>query len=108
MLRLINFAHSEVFMYGTFAALWAVMALGGHAGAGVASVIGLDRSRCSSPPWSMSGRRSRLGLERFAYRPLRKRNAPALIALISAIGASFVLSELMGLRDKPLAVVRSR
>ena len=25
VLRLINFAHSEVFMYGTFAALWVVM-----------------------------------------------------------------------------------
>ena len=36
-----------------------------------------------------------------AYRPLRKRNSPPLIALISAIGASFALSELMGLRDKP-------
>jgi branched-chain amino acid transport system permease protein len=31
---------------------------------------------------------------------LIKRNAPRLIALISAIGASFVLAELMGLRDK--------
>jgi branched-chain amino acid transport system permease protein len=39
-------------------------------------------------------------LERFAYRPLIKRGAPRLIALISAIGASFVLAELMGLRDK--------
>jgi branched-chain amino acid transport system permease protein len=44
-----------------------------------------------------------VGLERFAYRPLRKRNAPPLISLISAIGASFVLSELMGLRDKVAA-----
>ena len=42
-----------------------------------------------------------LGLEFVAYRPLRKRNSPPLIALISAIGASFVLSEAMGLRDKP-------
>ncbi len=38
-------------------------------------------------------------LERFAYRPLRKRNAPPLIALISAIGASFVLAEIIGLRS---------
>ena len=29
VLRLINFAHSEVFMYGTFAALWVVMSSGG-------------------------------------------------------------------------------
>jgi len=39
VLRLINFAHSEVFMYGTFAALWAVMLLGGRSGAGVGSVV---------------------------------------------------------------------
>ena len=32
VLRLINFAHSEVFMYGTFAALWAVMLLGRRSG----------------------------------------------------------------------------
>ena len=30
VLRLINFAHSEVFMYGTFAALWVTMLLGGR------------------------------------------------------------------------------
>ena len=98
VLRLINFAHSEVFMYGTFTALWAVQFLGGHAGASVPQVVG----------WvvvmfvvamATSGLIA-VGLERVAYRPLRKRNAPPLIALISAIGASFVLSELMGLRDK--------
>ena len=98
VLRLINFAHSEVFMYGTFAAMWSVMLIGGHSGASVPAVIG----------WivvmfvvamTTSGLIA-VGLERIAYRPLRKRNAPPLIALISAIGASFVLSELMGLRDK--------
>jgi branched-chain amino acid transport system permease protein len=41
-------------------------------------------------------------VEFVAYRPLRKRNSPPLIALISAIGASFTFSELMGLRDKPM------
>ena len=49
-----------------------------------------------------------VALERVAYRPLRKRNAPPLIALISAIGASFVLAELMGLRDKLGEVRRPR
>jgi branched-chain amino acid transport system permease protein len=34
-----------------------------------------------------------------AYRPLLRRNSPQLMALISAIGASFVLAESMGLRD---------
>jgi branched-chain amino acid transport system permease protein len=37
VLRLINFAHSEVFMYGSFAAVWVLMALG----AGKASGLGL-------------------------------------------------------------------
>jgi branched-chain amino acid transport system permease protein len=39
-------------------------------------------------------------LERVAYRPLLKRNSPKLMALISAIGASFVLAEAMGLRNR--------
>jgi len=34
-----------------------------------------------------------VGLERLAYRPLRKRNAPSLVFLITAIGASFVIQE---------------
>jgi branched-chain amino acid transport system permease protein len=38
-----------------------------------------------------------LVVERVAYRTLRKRNAPSLIFLISAIGASVVLYEAMGL-----------
>jgi branched-chain amino acid transport system permease protein len=39
-------------------------------------------------------------VERFAYRRLVRRNAPKYVILISAIGASFVLSETMGLREK--------
>ena len=39
-------------------------------------------------------------VERVAYRPLISKGAPRLMALISAIGASFALSEAMGLRDK--------
>src|SRR3712207_939790 len=44
-----------------------------------------------------------LFVERVAYRPLLKRGAPKLAVLISAIGASFVLAEAMGLRDKMAA-----
>ncbi|MGN6752910.1 MAG: branched-chain amino acid ABC transporter permease [Intrasporangium sp.] len=98
VLRLINFAHSEVFMYGTFASMWIVMLLGGHAGAGAGQVI-LWVILMFVAAMIMSGLVA-VVLERVAYRPLRKRNAPPLVALISAIGASFVLSELMGLRSK--------
>ncbi|MER7070164.1 branched-chain amino acid ABC transporter permease [Terrabacter sp. NPDC000476] len=98
VLRLINFAHSEVFMYGTFAALWIVLLLGGKAGGSVGQVV-FWVAMMFIAAMAMSGLVAIL-LERVAYRPLRKRNAPPLIALISAIGASFVLSELMGLRSR--------
>ncbi|GAB3882775.1 branched-chain amino acid ABC transporter permease [Terrabacter terrigena] len=103
VLRLINFAHSEVFMYGTFAALWVVTLLGGKSGGSVGQVV-LWVGMMFVAAMLFSGLIAVL-LERVAYRPLRKRNAPPLIALISAIGASFVLSELMGLRSRVAAVV---
>ncbi|WP_270889421.1 branched-chain amino acid ABC transporter permease [Pedococcus sp. 5OH_020] len=99
VLRLINFAHSEVFMWGSFAAVWVLMA----AGAGKASGLGLAGYLILGLVAAMAvSAIVALLLEFVAYRPLRKRNSPPLIALISAIGASFTLSELMGLRDKPL------
>ena len=97
VLQLINFAHSEVFMYGTFATLWVVMALGAVDADGVQLIAILVAALLASMAMSAA---IALLLERVAYRPLLKRNAPRLIALISAIGASFVLAELMGLRDK--------
>jgi branched-chain amino acid transport system permease protein len=98
VLRLINFAHSEVFMWGSFAAVWALLAVGAGKATGLGLVgflvIGFAAAMVVSALVA-------LALEFVAYRPLRKRNSPPLIALISAIGASFVLSEAMGLRDKP-------
>ncbi len=98
VLQLINFAHSEVFMYGTFAALWTVMALGGDGDVTTGRAIVILIAALFAA-MAMSAAIA-LILEKFAYRPLIKRNAPRLIALISAIGASFVLAELMGLRDR--------
>ncbi|MBM9460528.1 branched-chain amino acid ABC transporter permease [Nocardioides sp. zg-536] len=97
VLQLINFAHSEVFMYGTFAMLWTVIALGAREADGVTLVAIMVAALFAA--MAMSGLVALL-LERVAYRPLIRRNAPRLIALISAIGASFVLAELMGLRDR--------
>ncbi len=101
VLQLINFAHSEVFMYGTFAALWTTMLLVGDNDVSTMKGIGvLLLSLLAAMAMSAT---IALLLERVAYRPLLKRNAPRLIALISAIGASFVLAELMGLRDRVAA-----
>ena len=98
VLQLINFAHSEVFMYGTFAAGWTVIALGGDTGTGTTVAL-LMLGAALLAAMAMSGAVALL-VERVAYRPLIKRNSPKLVALISAIGMSFVLAEAMGLRDK--------
>lgn len=102
VLRLINFAHSEVFMWGSFAAVWVLMGVGATnaSGMGVVGLLVLGFAAAMAVSGLIA-----VGLEFFAYRPLRKRNSPPLIALISAIGASFVLSEAMGLRDKPFAAL---
>src|SRR5919112_4393199 len=95
VLQLINFAHSEVFMSGAFGSFFVVHLLVGD-GKG-------------TPGWqvplvlvagvlagALSGGLIAWVLERVAYRPLRKRNAPKLAFLISAIGASFFLSQFFG------------
>ena len=97
VLQLINFAHSEVFMYGTFAMLWTVTAFNGADASGVKLIAILIASLFAAMAMSAI---IALVLERVAYRRLVERDAPRLIALISAIGASFVLAELMGLRDR--------
>lgn len=94
VLKLINFAHSEIFMVGT----WVVF--------GTYSMLGVSSS--SSMPLILlalllalvlaaaGSAGTALAVERVAYRPLRKRNAPPLIFLITAIGCSMVLQELFG------------
>jgi branched-chain amino acid transport system permease protein len=103
VLQLINFAHSEVFMYGTFAASWILLYVGAHANGSLPQVIGwFALALVAAMVMSCA---IALLLERVAYRPLRRRHAPRLVALISAIGASFALAEAMGLRDRITAWV---
>ena len=88
ILQLINFAHGEVFMIGAFGALSTSLVLfkGNTAlwtlpfmiiGAMIASVV------------------TAVLMERFAYRPLR--HAPRLAPLITAIGVSIFLQEIVRL-----------
>ncbi|WP_345713700.1 branched-chain amino acid ABC transporter permease [Kineococcus glutinatus] len=98
VLRLINFAHSEVFMWGSFAAVWVMMALGAREGMSVPAAVGLLLLALLAA-MAVSGGVALL-VEKVAYARLRRKNAPPLVALISAIGASFVLAEAMGLRDR--------
>jgi branched-chain amino acid transport system permease protein len=103
VLQLINFAHSEVFMYGTFATVWTLYVLGGTPQSSTGAVIGM-LVVAMAVAMIVSGGVALL-LERVAYRPLLKRGAPKLVALIGAIGASFVLAEAMGLRGQIAAAV---
>jgi branched-chain amino acid transport system permease protein len=95
VLQLINFAHSEVFMSGAFGSFIVIHAVVGS-GRGTESwqvplviLLGIvsGAATAAAVAWS---------LERVAYRPLRKRGAPKLAFLISAIGASFFLSQFAG------------
>jgi len=93
VLEFINFAHSEIFIFGAFVGVEILLSL--------QSVGWLDRL-----PWALvlivvllagmlaSGLLA-VTVERVAYRPLRA--APRLIPLISAIGVSFFLQDVIRL-----------
>jgi branched-chain amino acid transport system permease protein len=100
VLQLINFAHSEVFMYGTFAMAWTFILLHGTTQVSWSLGKALPILLVALVAAMLMSAAIALLLERLAYRPLINKNAPKLIALISAIGASFALSEAMGLRDR--------
>jgi branched-chain amino acid transport system permease protein len=95
VLQLINFAHSEVFMAGAFGSFLVVHAIvgDGKSLSGVAAVLVIIVGLLSG---AVTGAAVAFLLERVAYRPLRRRGAPKLAFLISAIGASFFLSQLFG------------
>lgn len=83
ILQLINFAHSEVYMVGAFAAYYTGRALGLDQHPGVGSLILILIA--AVVVCSVLG----VSIERFAYRPLRK--SPKLNILITAIGVSLFL-----------------
>jgi branched-chain amino acid transport system permease protein len=95
VLQLINFAHSEVFMsgaFGSYLAIYAVVGQGAHLSTPMVVLVIL----LGLVSGAVTGAIVAYFLERVAYRPLRKRGAPKLAFLISAIGASFFLSQLFG------------
>ena len=95
VLRLINFAHSEIFMIGTFAALFVLTTMGISAPLGGIALIGVILLMIVVSMAAAGG--AAVLLEQVAYKPLRKKGASRLAALISAIGASLFLQELFAL-----------
>jgi branched-chain amino acid transport system permease protein len=86
ILRMINFAHSEIFMSGAFSAYFLATYLTNNGFTTAYPVLGLLIPILFA--MLMSGSIALL-VERIAYRPLRE--APRLVPLISAIGASYFL-----------------
>lgn len=86
ILRMINFAHSEVFMSGPFTAVFLANALSRSGFLNRHPIISLLLITLLSMAVSTG---VAVLLERIAYRPLRA--APRLVPLITAIGASFFL-----------------
>jgi branched-chain amino acid transport system permease protein len=86
ILKLLNFAHGDVYMVGAFLGFGVLTWLGGP----TALAIGVVPAIALMFAAGMAGS-GVLGvaIERFAYRPLR--NAPRIAPLITAIGVSFFL-----------------
>ena len=99
IIRMINFAHGEIYMLGAFISLIAFLVATVMGGAPVALglAIALVSTMVLTALWGWA-------VERLAYRPLRQ--APKLAPLISAIGMSIVLQNFVqisqGARVKPL------
>ena len=99
IIELINFAHGDMFMVGAFASMFVLT-----------SVLGQEGSATSIPQTVfllvttfviVMAVMGLLGaaIERFAYRPLR--NAPRLAPLITAIGVSFILQNIIQIAFGP-------
>lgn len=86
ILFMINFAHGEVFMAGAFTAVFVAASLNESGYLNEHPIISISLLFLVSMATSTV---IAVLLERIAYRPLR--NAPRLVPLITAIGASFFL-----------------
>ncbi len=86
IVQLINFAHGEIFMLGGFGALTTYSALP----SGVPALVALPLMVLGGMATSVT---AAVLMERFAYRPLR--GAPRLAPLITALGVSIALQELV-------------
>lgn len=79
ILRLINFAHGDIYMVGAFAGYFAIVSFKW----GIIPAFIFSMLICA-----LLG----ISIEKFAYKPLR--NAPRIAALTTAIGVSFLLENL--------------
>jgi len=92
ILKLLNFAHGDVFMVGSFIGFGTLQALGGATDPVVPVwLLLVTVTAAAMAGCALLG----VAIERFAYRPLR--DAPRIAPLISALGVSFFLANSMQL-----------
>ena len=92
VLKLLNFAHGDVFVVGSFIGYGVLKVLGGSSDPAVPVWLLITLMVTGSMVGcAVLG----VSIERFAYRPLR--DAPRIAPLISALGVSFVLANSMQL-----------
>jgi branched-chain amino acid transport system permease protein len=84
VIKLLNFAHGDIYMTGAFVGLLALSVVGFWVGDGWLAVV------CALLVSMLVVGFLGVIIERFAYRPMR--NAPRLSILITALGASMVLN----------------
>jgi branched-chain amino acid transport system permease protein len=92
IIELINFAHGEIFMCGSFVSWWLLTTLG-FSGAINDPILLLGIIVLSFVVSMLVMGVVGVVIERLAYRPLR--NAPRLAPLITAIGVSFILQNIV-------------
>jgi branched-chain amino acid transport system permease protein len=102
IVELINFAHGDIFMVGAFLAMWIMTTVFGLQGP-VTNVLNLVALLAIVMLATMVGM-GFIGMfiERVAYRPLR--HAPRLAPLITAIGVSFILQNIIAVAFGPSPV----
>ena len=106
ILKLINFAHGEVFMVGAYAGYFAAFGLGveRYGSAGLPLYLGLIVLIFAMAVAALLG----VTIEAFAYKPVR--SAPRLTPLITAIGVSLFLQNaaMLAFSPNPRPTVRTR
>lgn len=95
IIELINFAHGDVFMMGTFVSIIVLNFLGATHPIFDWGQLAIDLIIATGAAMIFCGLLD-IVIERIAYRPLR--NAPRLAPLITAIGISLILEDLSKLR----------
>src|SRR5215471_2243434 len=87
ILKLLNFAHGEVFMIGSYIGYFVLTAFGGAASPDIPVALMFLAAMLGAGCLGVA-------IERFAYRPLRVKRAPRIAPLISALGVSFCLQQI--------------